>query len=70
MARDGEPAPAAAGRRRPGLPAVARFEDAWGGDPASLADGNEAPLGRDQSNTSAVLGGRLLLKAYRRIRPA
>jgi maltose alpha-D-glucosyltransferase/alpha-amylase len=29
----------------------------------------ERPLGRDQSNTSVVLGDRLLLKAYRRIQP-
>ena len=45
------------------------FADAWGADAAGLGDAAEEPLGRDQSNTSAVLGGRLLLKAYRRIQP-
>jgi maltose alpha-D-glucosyltransferase/alpha-amylase len=45
------------------------FADAWGEDPVTLADADEAPLGRDQSNTSAVIGGRLLLKGYRRIQP-
>ena len=37
---------------------------------AALMDASpEVPLGRDQSNTSSVLGGRLLLKAYRRLQP-
>lgn len=40
-------------------------------DPASLAGAigraMERPLGRDQSNTSVVIGERLLLKAYRRV---
>lgn len=45
------------------------FAGAWPHPVAELADAAEAPLGRDQSNTSAVLGGTLLLKAYRRIVP-
>ena len=44
--------------------------DSWPGPPARLAEEDEAPLGRDQSNTSVVLGGgALLLKAYRRVQP-
>ncbi len=50
-------------RRSPG------FADVWPEDPATLAGASEAPLGRDQSNTSVVLGGRALLKAYRRVQP-
>jgi trehalose synthase-fused probable maltokinase len=50
-------------RRSPG------FDDAWGDDPAAVAGAGEEPLGRDQSNTSTVIGGRMLLKAYRRIQP-
>ncbi len=34
-----------------------------------LAEAEETALGRDQSNTSAVIGGRLLVKAYRRLQP-
>jgi trehalose synthase-fused probable maltokinase len=45
------------------------FADAWGAEPSPLASVDEAALGRDQSNTSTVLGGRLLLKAYRRVQP-
>ena len=46
------------------------FADAWaGGEPADVAMAGEAPLARDQSNTSTVIGGRLLLKGYRRIQP-
>jgi maltose alpha-D-glucosyltransferase / alpha-amylase len=30
---------------------------------------DEVPLGREQSNTSTIIGGRLLLKAYRRLQP-
>ncbi|HYO45032.1 MAG TPA: hypothetical protein VES19_17675 [Candidatus Limnocylindrales bacterium] len=46
------------------------FVAAWGdGDPAGVASSGEAALGRDQSNTSTVIGGRLLLKGYRRIQP-
>ncbi len=45
------------------------FADAWGGETGTLREAEEAPLGRDQSNTSTVLGGRLLLKAYRRLQP-
>jgi len=45
------------------------FAEAWGEEPAALAAAVEAPLGRDQSNTSVVLGDRLLLKAYRRLQP-
>ena len=37
--------------------------------PRPVAAADERPLGRDQSNTSVVLGERLLLKAYRRIQP-
>lgn len=36
---------------------------------AAIAAGPEVDLARDQSNTSVVLGGRLLLKAYRRVQP-
>ena len=43
--------------------------DLWPAGPASLALADETPLGRDQSNSSVVLGGSLLLKAYRRIQP-
>ncbi len=35
----------------------------------SVAAAVERPLGRDQSNTSVVIGDALLLKAYRRIQP-
>lgn len=38
-------------------------------DPRQLARSPERPLGRDQSNTSVVLGETLLLKGYRRIQP-
>ena len=66
-------------RRRPGRRAPRTLPSSAGRRPASRTPGemprpgsrpaDEAPLGRDQSNTSAVIGGRLLLKAYRR-RPA
>lgn len=45
------------------------FADAWGAPADDLAITSERALGRDQSNTSVVLGDRLLLKAYRRIQP-
>ena len=45
------------------------FADAWGEAAGSVRTAAEAPLGRDQSNTSVVLGDRLLLKGYRRIQP-
>jgi maltose alpha-D-glucosyltransferase/alpha-amylase len=38
-------------------------------DPDALRDASEAPLRRDQSNTSVILDDRLLLKGYRRIQP-
>lgn len=41
----------------------------WPDEAGALAATDERPLGRDQSNTSAVLGERLLLKAYRRVQP-
>ncbi len=41
----------------------------WHGTTGELADADERPLGRDQSNTSVVLGDALLLKGYRRIQP-
>ena len=50
-------------RPSPGLAA------SWGATPADLAVANERALGRDQSNTSVVLGDALLLKGYRRIQP-
>lgn len=62
----GEGAPVEAAlvcRPSPGL------ADAWGGPPAGVASAAERALGRDQSNTSVVIGERLLLKAYRRIQP-
>ena len=43
------------------------FEASWRGTAADLAVADERPLGRDQSNTSVVLGDALLLKGYRRI---
>ena len=45
------------------------FADAWGDVPPGISAAPEEPLGRDQSNTSAVIGGRLVLKAYRRVQP-
>jgi trehalose synthase-fused probable maltokinase len=45
------------------------FGDAWGGPVDEVRSAAETPLGRDQATTSAVIGGRLLLKAYRRIQP-
>jgi maltose alpha-D-glucosyltransferase/alpha-amylase len=45
------------------------FAGAWGSATAAFAGAVERPLGRDQSNTSVVLGERLLLKGYRRIQP-
>jgi maltose alpha-D-glucosyltransferase/alpha-amylase len=46
------------------------FAEAWGpGDPTEVAASAETPLGRDQTNTSTVIGARLLLKGYRRIQP-
>ena len=64
-------APAAAGsveaglvcRPAPGLAALVPEGAGW------VADADERPLGSDQSNTSVVLGERLLLKAYRRVQP-
>jgi maltose alpha-D-glucosyltransferase/alpha-amylase len=50
-------------RRSPGFAAV------WPAGAKALADADEVALGRDQSNTSVVLGGDLLLKAYRRVQP-
>ena len=48
---------------------AAGFAALWGDDAGPVAGADEAALGRDQSNTSVVLGGRLLLKGYRRIQP-
>ena len=45
------------------------FVVAWPGSVRELAAADERALGRDQSNTSVVLGERLLLKGYRRIQP-
>ena len=45
------------------------FADTWGAPSDSLRTATERALGRDQSNTSVVLGDRLLLKGYRRIQP-
>jgi maltose alpha-D-glucosyltransferase/alpha-amylase len=39
------------------------------GGPAAIRHAAERPLGADQSNTSVVIGERLLLKAYRRLEP-
>ncbi len=50
---------------RPGL-ALAAFAP---GGARELADWSERSLGADQSNTSTVLGERLLLKAFRRVVP-
>lgn len=72
LARDGDmDAPDAALVCRPS----SGFEAAWVPDAAgpatieSLAEAEEAALGRDQSNTSVIIGGRLLLKAYRWLQP-
>jgi trehalose synthase-fused probable maltokinase len=48
---------------RPGL-ALPAFAP---GGAADIAGWDERPLGADQSNTSVILGTRLLLKAYRRV---
>ena len=48
------------------------FEEAWGEHAlgaAAVGAAHEEPLGRDQTNTSVVLDGRLVLKAYRRVQP-
>ena len=67
MPRDGEPGGTVGGA---GLRAVARPGATSGTRPGrTVAAADERPLGRDQSNTSVVLGERLLLKAYRRIQP-
>ncbi|HEY3335325.1 MAG TPA: hypothetical protein VGK16_08855 [Candidatus Limnocylindrales bacterium] len=50
-------------RPSPGLAAL------WPVSAGPLRAAAEAELGRDQSNTSVVLGDRLLLKGYRRIQP-
>jgi trehalose synthase-fused probable maltokinase len=50
---------------RPGLALPAFAPDGA----ADIADWDERPLGADQSNTSVIIGARLLLKAYRRIAP-
>ena len=66
LPRDGEtgaPDAALVCRPSPG------FGAAWEGSVAELLGADEKPLGRDPSNTSAVIGGRLLLKAYRRLEP-
>ncbi len=73
MGRDGGSAPPATSTGQVEAALVCRpspgFADAWSGDASTLATVDEAPLGRDQSNTSTVLGGRVLLKAYRRLQP-
>ena len=81
LTRDGEPADLTVGRGastggasgQVGAALVCRpspgFAAAWGGAAGSVRTAVERPLGRDQSNTSVVLGDRLLLKGYRRIRP-
>ena len=43
------------------------FVDAWDGAVAEVGSAAERPLGREHANTSAVIGDRVLLKAYRRI---
>jgi trehalose synthase-fused probable maltokinase len=45
------------------------FDDVWPHGVHELSVAAEAPLGRDQSNTSVVIGGELLVKAYRRVQP-
>ncbi len=45
------------------------FVDAWDEPVDEVGSAAETPLGRDEANTSSVIGGRLLLKAYRRIQP-
>ncbi len=50
---------------RPGL-GLSAFAPGGGSE---IAAWEERPLGADQSNTSSVLGDRLLLKAFRRIAP-
>ncbi len=65
---EGRVLPTAAGGAlvcRPGL-ALPSFAP---GGAAEIAGWSERTLGADQSNSSAVLGERLLLKAYRRVVP-
>ncbi len=73
-----EPEPAAPGEpeRRPPPPSAAlvcrpaqALHDLVGDGAEVLATLGERALGADQSNTSVVLGERLLLKAYRRLQP-
>jgi trehalose synthase-fused probable maltokinase len=45
------------------------FADVWPHGTRELAASAESPLGRDQSNSSVVIGGELLVKAYRRVQP-
>ena len=45
------------------------FAELWGEEPAAHASTDEFAPGGAQSHTSVVLGGRLLLKGYRRIQP-
>ncbi len=67
MPRDGEPAGPSGALVCAPSPGLADVWDAPTLGPVAAAQ--ERPLGRDQSNTSVVLGERLLLKAYRRIQP-
>jgi trehalose synthase-fused probable maltokinase len=45
------------------------FEAAWDGSAVDVARADEAPPGNEASNAAAIIGGRLRLKAYRRIEP-
>ncbi len=67
MPRDGETAGPTAALVCAPSPGLADLWDVVALGAVAAAD--ERPLGRDQSNTSVILGDRLLLKAYRRIQP-
>jgi maltose alpha-D-glucosyltransferase/alpha-amylase len=73
MSRDGAGSGRGTGHEPPDAALVCRpspgFAASWPGTIADLAVADERALGRDQSNTSVVIGERLLLKGYRRIQP-
>jgi len=65
-AADGEPGRVAGALVCRPAPGLASLVDGGAAGVAALA---ERPLGADQSNTSVVLGERLLVKAFRRVEP-
>ncbi len=73
MTRDGTPETPGADGGQVDAALVCRpspgFVDASDGVVDEVGSAAEAPLDRDRATTSVVIGGRLLLKAYRRIQP-